>query len=64
MKKRLKLRNNINKYDKFNYTFYNKVQKGFLKLSKEKKNYIILDSNNNDENEIRNILIKNLKKII
>ena len=64
MKKRLKLRNNINKYDKFNYTFYNKVQKGFLKLSKEKKNYIILDSNNNDEDEIRNILIKNLKKII
>ena len=64
MKKRLKLRNNINKYDKFNYTFYNKVQKGFLKLSKEKKNYIILDSNNNDEYEIRNILIKNLKKII
>ncbi len=64
MKKRLKLRNNINKYDKFNYTFYNKVQKGFLKLSNKKKNYIILDSNNNDENEIRNILIKNLKKII
>ena len=64
MKKRLKLRSNINKYDKFNYTFYNKVQKGFLKLSKEKKNYIILDSNKNDEDEIKNILIKKLKKII
>ena len=64
MKKRLKLRSNINKYDKFNYTFYNKVQKGFLKLSKEKKNYIMLDSNKNNENEIKNILIKKLKKII
>ena len=64
MKKRLKLRNNINKYDKFNYTFYNKVQKGFLKLSKEKKNYIILDSNNYAQMNIRNILLKNFKKII
>ena len=64
MKKRLKLRNNINKYDNFNYAFYNKVQKGFLKLSKRNKNYIILDSNNNNSNEIKKILINNIKKII
>jgi len=34
-----------NRYDKFNYKFYNKVQKGFIKLSKNKKNYMIIDSN-------------------
>ena len=34
-----------NRYDNFNYKFYNKVQKGFIKLSKNKKNYMIVDSN-------------------
>ena len=46
MRSRLKLRNNTNKYDKFNYSFYSKVQKGFLKLSKKnKRKYQIIDSN-------------------
>ena len=34
-----------NRYDNFNHKFYNKVQKGFIKLSKNKKNYMIVDSN-------------------
>ncbi len=34
-----------NRYDKFNYKFYTKVQKGFIKLSKNKNNYMIIDSN-------------------
>ena len=34
-----------NRYDKFNTKFYNKVQKGFIKLSKNKKNYMIINSN-------------------
>ncbi len=37
MKIRLKKRATLNKYDKFNYKFYNKVQKGFLKLARKKK---------------------------
>jgi dTMP kinase len=45
MKKRLKLRKKLNRYDKFNFSFYNKVQKGFLKLAKNKKKYSIIDSN-------------------
>ena len=36
-----------NRYDKFNTKFYNKVQKGFIKLSKNKKNYMIINSNLN-----------------
>ena len=39
MIKRLKLRKSLNRYDKFNFRFYTKVQNGFLKLSnKNKKN--------------------------
>ena len=34
-----------NKYDYFSKKFYNKVQKGFLKLLKNKKNVTIVDSN-------------------
>tara|TARA_B100001996_G_scaffold300325_1_gene240791 strand:+ start:13 stop:627 length:615 start_codon:yes stop_codon:yes gene_type:complete len=47
--KNLKLRINRrkkNRYDKFNNNFYNKVQKGYIKLAKNKKNYMIINSNN------------------
>ena len=64
IKKRLNSRKNINKYDKFNYTFYNKVQKGFLKIAKNKKNYLILDSNKNNIKENEIIIIKKIKKLI
>jgi dTMP kinase len=43
---RLKKRKSLNRYDKFDMKFYNKVQKGFLKLSnKNKRKYKIIDSN-------------------
>ena len=45
-----------NRYDKFNHKFYNKVQKGYLKLSKNKKNYMIVNSNKD--------ISENKKKII
>ena len=45
LKIRLKKRKNLNRYDKFNYKFYSHVQKGFLKLAKNKKNYLIVNSN-------------------
>ena len=51
--KNLKYRINIrkkNRYDMFNMKFYNKVQKGFIKISKNKKNYFVLDSSSNDNN--------------
>ena len=47
---RLKKRKNLNRYDKFDYTFYSKVQKGFIKLAnKNRKKYKIIDSNNDIE---------------
>jgi dTMP kinase len=43
---RLKKRKNLNRYDKFNNNFYNKVQNGFLKLANQKiKSYQIINSN-------------------
>ena len=46
MLERLKKRKQLNRYDKFNSNFYEKVQKGFLKIAKKnKRKYKIIDSN-------------------
>ena len=46
MKRRLRMRKSLNRYDKFEYKFYNKVQNGFLKQAKKNKSkYLIVDSN-------------------
>jgi len=46
MIKRLKRRKILNRYDKFNKRFYQKVQKGFLRLADKKKSkYQIINSN-------------------
>ena len=63
MKIRFKKRSKINKYDKFNFSFYDKVQRGFLKISK-KKNYLIIDSNLKSLDENHKIIIKQIQKLI
>jgi dTMP kinase len=63
-RKRLKMRRTTNRYDNFAQSFYTKAQKSFLKISKGKKNYYILDSSNNDdslEQKILKIVFKHLK---
>ena len=46
MKKRLNKRKKLNRYDKFDSKFYNKVQNGFIKLLRANpKKYIKIDSN-------------------
>ena len=61
---RLKIRKSLNRYDKFDMNFYNKVQKGFLKLAKlNKKSYKIIDSNL-DIKKNENLIINQLKKLI
>ena len=43
---RLSKRKNLNRYDKFKFKLYKKIQKGYIKISKKKKNkYVIIDSN-------------------
>ena len=65
MLNRLKLRKNKNKYDNFDYNFYTKVQKGFLKIAnKNKSKYLILDTNKDNLKIIENKLINKIDKII
>ena len=65
MLKRLKLRKNKNKYDHFDYNFYNKVQKGFLEIAnKNKSKYLILDSNKENLKIIETKLINKIEKIL
>ena len=61
---RLKERKKINRYDKFNSAFYNKVQKGFLQLaSRNKKLYQIIDTNL-DVNFNHKIIIDKIETLI
>ena len=60
---RLKKRKNLNRYDKFNYDFYSKVQNGFLKLSKNKKKYLIVNSNLSISQN-KQIIINKIKNLI
>ena len=63
LKKRLIKRRNLNRYDKFKLQFYSKVQNGFLRLSKNKKNYLIIDSNLSISHN-KKIIINKVKKLI
>tara|TARA_B100001123_G_scaffold441195_1_gene581925 strand:+ start:1161 stop:1784 length:624 start_codon:yes stop_codon:yes gene_type:complete len=41
---RISAKKNANRYDKFKKSFYARVQNGFLKISKNKSNYMLIDS--------------------
>ena len=61
---RLKKRKSLNRYDQFDINFYNKVQKGFLKLAKSnKKSYKVIDSNF-DIKKNEDLILNQLKKLI
>jgi len=62
--KRLKKRKTKNRYDNFSKSFYLNVQKSFLNIAKNKKDYRILDSSLNNshlEKKIFNIVLDKLK---
>tara|TARA_B110000971_G_scaffold190998_1_gene202351 strand:+ start:2930 stop:3541 length:612 start_codon:yes stop_codon:yes gene_type:complete len=64
MRKRLRERKKLNRYDKFENSFYNKVQDGFLKLFKANRSrYMKIDSNKNIILNETKILNK-IKKLI
>ena len=63
MQIRLKKRKSLNRYDRFKKQFYSKVQNGFLKISKNKKNYMIINSNYPIEINKKEI-IKKIEKLI
>lgn len=61
--KRLRKRTNKNRYDRFKLKFYNNVQRGFLKISKNKKNYMIVNSNLSIEIN-KKIILKKILQLI
>ncbi len=64
LNKRLKSRKSLNRYDQFNYKFYERVQRGFLKLSrKNKKKYQIINSNLDIKDNL-SLIFKKVDKLI
>ena len=63
MNKRLNKRAHKNRYDNFKYNFYQKIQNGFLKISKNKSKYVLLNSNKSTPIENLNKIINAYKKI-
>ena len=64
MHKRLKLRKSLNRYDKFKSTFYDKVQKGYLKIAKKNaKKYQIINSNLNIETN-KLLIVNKIERLI
>ena len=64
MKKRLKRRKKLNRYDKFNYNFYKRVQKGFLNIAKKKKKYYQIINSNLDINQNKSTILKKIDSLI
>ena len=53
---RLNNRKNKNRYDNLKYSFYDKVQKGFLKMLKNKNNVTIIDTRKSQTDNTKEIL--------
>ena len=64
LKKRLKLRKRLNRYDRFKLSFYNKVQNGYLKLSKREKNKFLIINSDNDLKYNEKIIMKKINSIL
>jgi len=64
MIKRLKLRKSLNRYDKFNHKFYDKVQKGYIRLSKKNKNKYQIINSNLDIKKNKSLIIDKINKLI
>ena len=64
LQKRLKQRKSLNRYDKFKMSFYNKVQNGFLRLLKKKKNKYQLINSNLDIKKNEKLILNEIDRLI
>ncbi len=64
MTKRLFKRKRLNRYDKFNTNFYEKVQKGFLKIAKKNKEKYKIINSNLDININQKIIIDKIQSLL
>ena len=64
LQKRLEQRKSLNRYDKFKISFYNKVQNGFLRLSKKQKNNYQLINSNLDIDKNEKLVLNKIDRLI
>ena len=64
LQERLKQRKSLNRYDKFKMSFYNKVQNGFLKLSKRQKNKYQYINSNLEIHKNEKLILSRIDKLI
>ena len=64
MKLRLRKRKKLNRYDKFNSSFYKKVQEGFLKILKKKPSRYMKINSNLDNTQNEKIIINKITNLI
>ena len=62
--KRINKRKILNRYDKFSYSFYEKVQKGYLKLSKRNKRKYSIINSNLDKEKNKLLILKKVNQLI
>ena len=61
---RLKKRKTLNRYDQFNFKFYDKVQKGFLKIANKKNKFYFVINSDSEIKKNEDIVINQIKKLI
>ena len=64
LNKRMLKRKNLNRYDKFNYSFYQKVQNGFIKMANLSKTKYLIVNSNKKINENKTIIINKINKLL
>ena len=64
MRSRLKKRNKLNRYDKFSSKFYQKVQRGYLKIASKRKNKYLIINSNQDLKRNKEIIIRKINDLI
>ena len=64
LNKRILKRKNLNRYDKFNYSFYQKVQNGFIKMANLNKTKYLIVNSNKKINENKTIIINKINKLL
>jgi dTMP kinase len=62
--KRMNKRKIKNRYDQFSKKFYQKVQNGFINISKRKKRKFVVLDTSIDTNETENIIFRNIMKLV
>ncbi len=61
---RLKKRKTLNRYDQFNFKFYDKVQKGFQKIANKKNKFYFVINSDSEIKKNEDIIINQVKKLI